>query len=328
VVSEWVQIIEAVLASAFSAGTIYLIAAVGECVSERAGVINLGIEGIMAMGAITSFILTLAYGHLAAILGAILVGVVLGLLHSFLTVTLRLNQILVGLAITWLGLGLSGFMGAPEVASRLLKFFNPAVPEYLAELKQAPRLIELRLQPLAQIPVLGRALFSQNILVYAGLAAALFFWILITKTRWGLSLRSVGENPALADSAGINVSLVRYAAVLVGSALAGLAGAYLFIGYQPFWVEDLTRSRGFIALSLVILSSWSPLRAAASSILFGAVETLQFRIPLLGFGAETPHLVMMLPYLITIVTLVLVSLASKGRIPAPASLGKPYAREE
>ncbi|MEM0481280.1 MAG: ABC transporter permease [Nitrososphaerota archaeon] len=325
---ESLSFIEAILTSAVSAGTIYLIASVGECVTERAGVINLGIEGIMAMGAITSFILTLAYGHLAAILAAALVGAVFGLLHAFLSVSLRLNQIVVGLAITWLGLGLSAFMGAPEVARELLKALNPAVPEYLAELKQAPRLPEARAGFLAGIPILGRALFSQNALVYAGLVSALLLWFILFRTRWGLSLRSVGENPALADTAGVNVFAVRYLAVVFGSALAGVAGAYLFIGYQPFWVENLTRSRGFIALSLVILSSWSPLRAIAASFLFGGVESLQFRIPLRGFGAETPQLIMMLPYIITIVTLVLISLASRGRIPAPAALGKPYSREE
>jgi len=325
---ESLSIVEAILSSAVSAGTIYLIASVGECITERAGVINLGLEGIMAMGAITSFLLTLAYGHLVAIIGAALVGAVFGLLHALLSVSLRLNQIVVGLAITWLGLGLSGFMGAPEVARGLLKALNPSVPEYLAELKQAPRLPEMRMEPLSDVPLLGRTLFSQNALVYFGLASALVLWFILFKTRWGLSLRSVGENPALADTAGINIFAIRYLAVIVGSSLAGVAGAYLFIGYQPFWVEDLTRSRGFIALSLVILSSWSPLRAIAASFLFGGVETLQFRIPLRGFGAETPQLVMMLPYIITIVTLILISLASRGRIPAPAALGKPYSREE
>ncbi|MCS7146086.1 MAG: ABC transporter permease [Nitrososphaerota archaeon] len=325
---ESLSFLEAILASAVSAGTIYLIASVGECITERAGVINLGLEGIMAMGAITSFILTLAYGHLAAILGAALVGAVFGLLHAFLSVSLRLNQIVVGLAITWLGLGLSGFMGAPEVARELLKSINPAVPAFLAELKQAPRLPELKIEPLNSLPVLGRVLFSQNILVHAGIITALILWFILTRTRWGLSLRSVGENPALADTAGVNVFAVRYLAVILGSSLAGVAGAYLFIGYQPFWVEDLTRSRGFIAVSLVILSSWSPLRAIAAAYLFGGVETLQFRIPLRGFGAETPQLIMMLPYVITIVTLILISLASRGRLPAPAALGKPYSREE
>lgn len=325
---EWLGFLEAILASAVSAGTIYLIASVGECLTERAGVINLGLEGIMAMGAITSFILTLAYGHLVAVLGAALVGAVFGLLHAFLSVSLRLNQIVIGLAITWLGLGLSGFMGAPEVARELLKSLNPAVPGYLAELKQAPRLPELRIEPLTSIPIIGRVLFSQNLLVHAGIITALILWFILTRTKWGLSLRSVGENPALADSAGINVFALRYVAVIAGSALAGVAGAYLFIGYQPFWVEDLTRSRGFIAVSLVILSSWSPLRAIAASYLFGGVETLQFRIPLRGFGAETPQLIMMLPYIITIVTLILISLASRGRLPAPAALGKPYTREE
>lgn len=325
---EAFSIAEAILASAISAGTIYLIASVGECFTERAGVINLGLEGIMAMGAITSFLVTLAYGHLVAILSAALIGGLLGLLHAFLTVSLRLNQIAVGLAITWLGLGLSGFMGAPEVARDLLRALNPNVPSHLAELKQAPRLPDLRLGPLAETPIIGRAFFSQNVLVYAGVALAILLWFVLFKTKWGLSLRSVGENPALADSAGVNIYVVRYLAVMVGSALAGVAGAYLYIGYQPFWVEDLTRSRGFIALSLVILASWSPLRAIAAAYLFGGVEALQFRIPLRGFGAETPQLVMMLPYVITILTLIAISLASRGRIPAPAALGKPYSREE
>jgi ABC-type uncharacterized transport system permease subunit len=327
-VQEALAFVEALLSSAVAAGTIYLLAAVGESITERSGVINLGIEGIMAIGAVSSFLLTLAYGHLAALLGAAALGALVGLFHATLSVSLRLNQVVVGLAITWLGLGLSGFVGAPEVARYVLETLNPAVPGYLAELKQAPRLQELNLGPLSGIPVLGRALFTQNALVYFGLISAVLAWLIIFRTRWGLSLRSVGENPALADSSGINVFLTRYLALIVGSAFAGLAGAYLLTGYQPFWVEDLTRSRGFIALSLVILASWSPLRAVGASLLFGALEALQFRVQLRGLGAETPQLVMMLPYLITILTLVVVSLATRGRIPAPAALGKPYTREE
>lgn len=325
---EAIAFAETLLSSAVAAGTIYLLAAVGESITERSGVINLGIEGIMALGAITSFLLTLAYGHAAALLGAAALGAALGLVHGFLTVSLRLNQVVVGLAVTWLGLGLSGFVGAPEVARSVLESLNPAVPGRLAELKQAPRLQEVGIAPLSHLPILGRAFFAQNAMVYFGLASAVLAWVILFKTRWGLSLRSVGENPALADSSGINVFLVRYAATIVGSAFAGLAGAYLFIGYQPFWVENLTRSRGFIALSLVILASWSPLRIIGAALLFGALEALQFRVPLHGLGAATPQLVMMLPYVITVLTIMAVSLATRGKIPAPAALGKPYTRED
>jgi len=325
-VIDW---LESVLKLTIQVGTVYLLASLGEIYAERSGVLNLGLEGMMIMGAALSFIFTLAYGHVVAILVAAGCGVLMSLILAVMAVRMRLNQVVTGLALTMLGLGLSGFITSPDIRRGILLALNPALPEEILAIQQAPRLPEIPIPLLSEIPLIGRSFFSQNALVYLSYAAAPLMWFILFKTRLGLSLRSVGENPATADALGVNVFLVRYLATMISGGFAGLAGAYLFLGFQPFWHEGMTAGKGFIALALVILSTWNPLRAILGAYLFGGVETIQFRLQLMGFEAQSPYFLAMLPYLITIITLILISFENvRKRIGVPASLGMPYSREE
>ncbi len=325
-VVEW---LESVLAGAVQMGTVYLLASLGEIYAERSGILNLGLEGIMIMGAALSFLFTIAYGHLTALILVVIVGMLLSLILAVMAVSLRLNQVVVGLALTLFGIGMSGFLTHPTIRGSVLLHLNPDLPETALIIQEAPKLPEIPIPGLADIPLIGPVLFKHNILVYLALILSFVMWFILFKTRIGLSLRSVGENPAMADALGVNVALVRYLATLVGGALGALAGAYLFIGFQPFWVEGMTAGRGFISLALVILATWNPLRAILGSLLFGGVEVIQFRLQLIGLGAQAPQFVLMLPYIVTIVALSLLSFESvKKRIGVPAALGIPYSREE
>ncbi|MEM3620889.1 MAG: ABC transporter permease [Nitrososphaerota archaeon] len=323
---EW---IEQVLQLTVQMGTVYLLASLGEIFAERSGVLNLGLEGMMLMGAATSFMFTLAYGHLSAILTSIIVGALMGLILSILVVDMKLNQVVVGLAMTMLGAGLSGFFTFPEVRKNLLLRLNPSLPEEVLLIQQAQKLPEIQIPLLSNIPVIGKMLFSHNLLVYFSFILSIAMWFILFKTRIGLTIRSVGENPSMADSLGVNVYMVRRMTVILSGVFASLAGAYFFIGFHPFWREGVTAGRGFIALALVILSTWSPMRAILGAYLFGGVETFQYRLQLFGLGAQSPYFLAMLPYILTIMTLIIISTESiKKRIGAPASLGIPYAREE
>ncbi len=320
--------IEGVLVLTVQFGTVYLLASLGEIYAERSGILNLGMEGMMIVGAAIAFIFTNALGHVMSLLTVVLVGALMGLLLAFLVVTLRLNQVVVGLAITLFGYGLSGLLTQQAIRARIMRALNPDLPESAIVTQQAEALRALKVPYLSEIPVIGPALFSQNALVYFALVAAVVMWFVLFRTSVGLAIRSVGENPSMADSLGINVFRTRYATSVVVGIMGCLAGAYLFIGYQPFWVEMMTNGRGFIALALVILASWSPLRAVFGALLFGGVEVLQFRLQLFGFAAQSPQFVLMLPYIVAIVTLSALSIESvRKRLGVPEALGKPYYRE-
>jgi simple sugar transport system permease protein len=300
------------LASTVQAGTVYLLATIGEIYAERSGVINLGLEGMMIMGALTSFMVTFYTGnYVLAVFASMLAGLLMSLLHAFISISLKVNQYVSGLALTILGLGLSGFLGKPLVGMTVSK-----VPEISIPL-------------LSQIPIVGPAFFKNNLFVFISYVVVALSWYFLFKTRIGLNIRSVGENPSMADSLGVNVSLVRYGTTLFGGALAGIAGAYLFIGYQPFWVEGMTAGRGWISIALVIFAAWSPLRAVLGAYLFGGVEALQFRLQALGYGTATPQFLLMLPYILTLVVLTALSYQMlRKKIGVPAALGIPYSREE
>lgn len=323
---EWV---EQVLQLTVQMGTVYLLASLGEIYAERSGVLNLGLEGMMLMGAATSFIFTLAYGHLSALLIAVMVGALMGSVLSFLVVDMKLNQVIVGLAMTLLGTGLSGFFTFPDIRKNLLLSLNPSLPEGILLTQQAEKLPEIPIPIMSDIPIIGKMFFSHNFLVYFSLIFSIVMWFTLFRTRIGLTVRSVGENPSMADSLGVNVYMVRRATVILSGIFASLAGAYFFIGFHPFWREGVTAGRGFIALALVILATWSPIRAILGAYLFGGVETFQYRLQLFGLGAQSPYFLAMLPYLLTIITLIIISTESiKKRLGAPASLGTPYTREE
>lgn len=320
--------IEGVLALTVQFGTVYLLASLGEIYAERSGILNLGMEGMMIVGAAIAFVFTNALGHLLSLVSVVLIGALMGLLLAFLVVTLRLNQVVVGLALTLFGYGLSGLLTQPAIRARIMRALNPEVPEVRIVTQQAEALRAVKVPVLSDIPVVGPVLFSQNALVYFALIAAVVMWFVLFRTSIGLAIRSVGENPSMADSLGINVFRVRYVTSVIAGVMGALAGAYLFIGYQPFWVEMMTNGRGFIALALVILASWSPIRAVFGSLLFGGVEVIQFRLQLFGFAAQTPQFVLMLPYVVAIVTLTVLSVESvRKRLGVPEALGKPYYRE-
>ncbi|PUA31166.1 MAG: hypothetical protein B9J98_07455 [Candidatus Terraquivivens tikiterensis] len=323
---EWVG---SVLAGTTSVGVVYLLGSLGEIYAERSGILNLGLEGIMALGAATSFITTIAWGHAVAFFVAGVLGILMGLLLAFFTVSLRLNQIAVGLAITMLGSGLSGFIAFPTTRKTILRALNPELPSTALEAQSAPMLPSAPLPFLKDVPIAGPMLFNHNPVVYVSLILAPTMWFLLFRTSVGLKIRSVGENPGMADALGINVFRIRYLTCMLSGAFSAMAGAYLILGFQPFWIEGITGGRGFITLSLIILSAWSPLRAVFGSLLFGGIEVLQYRLQLFGFGAASPQFVLMLPYAIAVITLSLLSIESfRKRISAPAALAKPYYREE
>jgi simple sugar transport system permease protein len=300
------------LAHAVQAGTPLLLATVGEIYAERSGVLNLGLEGIMIMGALTGFLVLFSTGNTTlAILAAALIGALLSLIHAFLAITLKANQIVSGLAISIFGLGVSGFLGKPLVGQTVTRL--PTIP----------------IPFLRDIPVLGQILFSGDILLYISIILSLGLWFVLFRTKLGLNIRSVGENPGMADSLGVNVDLTRYVCVLLGGALGGLGGAYLSIVYTPLWIEGMTAGRGWIAIALTIFALWNPLRAILGAYLFGGVIALQFRLQAIGIGTEAPQLLLMLPYIVTIGALVVVSSATlKKRLGVPAALGIPYVRGE
>ncbi len=298
----------ATLVSVISAATPLLLAATGELVTERAGVLNLGLEGMMLAGAVTGFAVTLASGSASlGILSAALAGILLALLFGFLTLQLLANQVAAGLALTIFGTGLSALVGAGFVG------------------RPVERLARLDIPGLSDLPILGPLLFAHDFLVYVSVAAlAAVAWFL-SRSRAGMILRACGENAEAAHALGYPVIRVRYLAVLFGGLMCGLAGAFLSLSYTPMWVEGMTAGRGWIALALVVFAAWRPWRLLLGAYLFGGVTILQLHAQGLGLFAVPSQVLSMLPYLATILVLVLIATGSGGRrLDAPADLGKPF----
>lgn len=298
---------EAILLTVSMAATPLLLAAIGELVVERSGVLNLGVEGMMIMGAVTGFGVALMTGNpFLGALAAIIVGALFSLLFAFLTLTLVTNQVATGLALTLLGLGLSGMIGESFVG-------QPGV-----------RLPRLDVPFLSELPIVGRLVFSQDLIFYVSVFLTVGVAWFLFYTKAGLTLRSVGDNHASAHALGIKVVRIRYMAVLFGGACAGLAGAHLSLVYVPQWVENMTAGRGWIALALVVFASWRPLRVLAGAYLFGAVSIGQLHAQALGIGIPS-QLLSALPYIATIVVLVLISRNRRlTMVNTPASLGRPF----
>ncbi len=298
---------EAILLTVSMAATPLLLAAIGELVVERSGVLNLGVEGMMIMGAVTGFGVALMTGNpFLGALAAIIVGALFSLLFAFLTLTLVTNQVATGLALTLLGLGLSGMIGESFVG-------QPGV-----------RLPRLDVPFLSELPIVGRLVFSQDLIFYVSVFLTVGVAWFLFYTKAGLTLRSVGDNHASAHALGIKVVRIRYLAVLFGGACAGLAGAHLSLVYVPQWVENMTAGRGWIALALVVFASWRPLRVLAGAYLFGAVSIGQLHAQALGIGIPS-QLLSALPYIATIVVLVLISRNRRlTMVNTPASLGRPF----
>ena len=298
------------LASAVVAGTPLIFASVGEIVAERAGVFNLGVEGMMLVGAVSGFIAAVHTHHLLlAVVAAMGAAAAVSLLLAILAITLGTDQAVTGLTLTLFGAGLSSFLGKPYIGIPSPVTFRP-----------------LALPGLSHLPVLGPVLFRQDVLVYASYLLVPLVWVMLTHTRLGLSLRAAGEDAATADALGLNVAAIRYTGVLSGGALAGLAGAYLSLAYTPAWTDNMTGGQGWIAIALVIFATWNPPRAAAGAYLFGGVEALGFRIQAIG-GTTPSYFLRMLPYVFTLGVLLLVTVRAR-RPGMPGNLGRPYFREE
>ncbi len=300
----------AILAAAVAAGTPIVFAALGELITEKSGVLNLGVEGMMLVGAVAGFAGTVATGNpWIGILAGMAAGAAMALIFAILTLQLMANQVASGLALTLFGVGFSAFVGKPL--------------ESISLGSQAVWSIPL----LADIPLLGPVLFRQHLLVYVswGLFVALS-WFLY-RSRAGLILRSVGESPEAAHAIGYRVIAIRYLATLFGGAMAGLGGAYLAEFYTPMWVEGMVAGRGWIALALVVFATWRPARVLLGAYLFGGVTIAQFFAQ--GAGWQVPsQLLSALPYLATIVVLVLISRnVATIRLNSPVSLGRPYRPE-
>lgn len=301
------SIVAAVVLTVITAATPLLLAGLGELIVERAGVLNLGVEGMMAVGAVSGFAAAALTGSLLlGVAAAALAGIVLAVPFAFLVVNLAANQVASGLALTLLGLGASAMMGEGFIGRPGLKLPRLDVPL------------------LSDIPVVGFVLFRQDGLVYLSfLLVLLTLWFLF-RSRAGLMLRAVGDSHDSAHNLGIPVYLVRWAAVMFGGACAGLAGGYLSLAYTPLWTENMTGGRGWIALALVVFASWLPHRLAAGAYLFGAVTILGFHAQGMGLRVAS-QFISMLPYLATILVLVVISRNRiLLRVNTPASLGKPF----
>jgi general nucleoside transport system permease protein len=303
------------LAAAIVAGTPLLFATLGEILTEKVGNLNLGVEGMMLMGAVMGFMVGLKTGNPAlAMLAAMAAGGLGAGIYAFLTITLRANQVVSGLALTIFGTGFSSFVGTSlvgEVAPAGIKSF----------------FAQVQIPILSRIPFIGPIFFRQDPFVYFGYIMAVVIGIYLYKTSVGLNMLSIGENPNAADAVSINITLYKYIHIIAGGALCGLGGAYLSLVYVPAWQENVTAGRGWIAVALVIFASWNPYKALIGAYLFGGLDIIGFRIQ--GTGIQiSQYVIDMLPYLVTIIILVVVSFRKSIKNAPPKALGNPYFREE
>jgi ABC-type uncharacterized transport system permease subunit len=296
-----------ILITIATAATPLLLAATGELVVERSGVLNLGVEGMMVMGAVTGFAVAITTSNpWLGMLAGTLAGALFSQLFGFLVLTIATNQVATGLSLTLLGLGLSGMIGEGFVGQPGVKLPNLHIPG------------------LSDLPLVGKLVFGQDPIFYISIALVIAVWWFLFATRAGLTLRAIGDNHASAHALGIKVIFIRYLAVAFGGACAGLAGAHLTLVYTPQWIENMTAGRGWIALALVVFASWRPLRVLAGAYLFGAVSIGQLHAQALGIGIPS-QMLSSLPYLATIVVLVVISGNRRlTLINTPASLGRPF----
>ncbi|AWM87149.1 ABC transporter permease [Microvirga sp. 17 mud 1-3] len=297
---------EAILLTIVTASTPLLIAALGELVTERSGVLNLGVEGMMAMGAACSFAAAVTFDSTLLGVGAgILAGTAMATIFALVVLGFAANQVGSGLALTILGLGLSGLIGAPFVGARR----NPVEA--------------ISIPGLSDLPVIGRLFFEQDLFVYSSILLTIAVAFYLGRTRAGLVVRSIGENHTSAHGLGLPVLRTRFLAILFGGACAGLAGAYLALVYTRFWSPGMTAGRGWIALALVVFAAWRPGWILVGAYIFGAATVLQLHAQAAQFGVPS-QLLSAVPYLATILALLLLSLRHGRAIGAPGSLGTPF----
>jgi len=305
-----VEFLVSLLQASIRAGTPLLFATLGETITERSGILNLGVEGLMVMGAMSGFALSYMTGNpWIGILAGGIAGLILALIHGFFSITLKVDQIVSGLMLVLLGLGLSGLIGKDYIGTVAI-YKDP-----------------ITIPVLSSVPVLGKILFTHDPFVYVSLLLTAFLWIILYKTSFGLSVIATGENPEAADTAGINVDFVRYICLLSGGFLIGVGGAYLSLAYAKLWTEGMTAGRGWICLALVIFSGWMPQRAVIGAYLFGGLDVLSFKLQAIGFTIPY-QLLKMIPYIATILVLLLSLVKEKYKLKAPSALGKPYFRGE
>lgn len=290
-----------------TAATPLLFAALGELVTEKSGVLNLGLEGMMIMGAVIGFVVIHYTGSpILAILSSMLAGALLASVFALLVLVFHASQVPTGLALTIFGLGLSALIGQSMIGVAYDGIPKIAIPV------------------LSEIPIIGQIFFNQDILVYLSIVMVIVVWWFLSKTRAGLILRAVGDSHDAAHAMGYSVIKIRFLAILFGGAMSGVGGAYLSLSYSPFWVEGMTAGRGWIALALVVFASWRVGRLLLGAYLFGGITILQLHAQALGIGIPS-QVMSMLPYLATILVLVFISSDKKQiKLNAPASLGRPF----
>ena len=303
------DIIISVIQRTLVAGTPLLLATIGEVICERSGILNLGVEGMMAIGAVSAFIVTFNTGNpWLGLLTAIIVTALISGIHAFVSISLQSSQVVSGLALTMLGLGISGLIGKPYIGKPL-----------------AEKMTTWPIPILSDIPVVGVLFFDHSPFFYMAILLALVAWFVLQYTRLGIIIRSAGENPRATETQGINVYKIRYWCVMTGGALAGMAGAHLSTSYSKSWIEGMTAGRGWIVIALTIFALWNPVRAIIGAFLFGGIFVLQYLLQPLGIS---PNLLAMLPYLSTLLVLFIGALRDSRKLNAPAMLAEPYRRGE
>ena len=303
------DIIISVVQRTLVAGTPLLLGTIGEVICERSGILNLGVEGVMAVGAVTAFIITFVTGNpWLGLVAAIVAASLISIIHAFASITLQASQVVSGLALTMLGLGISGLVGKPYIGRPLtIKMQNWAIPV------------------LADIPILGPIFFKNSPFFYMAIVLAVIAWFTLEYTKIGIMIRSAGENPGATETQGINVYRVRYWCVIIGGALSGMAGAHLSTSYSKSWIEGMTAGRGWIVIALTIFALWNPMRAMLGAFLFGGIFVIQYLLQPLGIS---PNFLAMLPYISTLLVLFIGALRDIRKMNAPAMLAEPYRRGE
>lgn len=303
-----VTVLVGILASGIRLATPYLYAAIGETFSQRSGVLNLGVEGQMLLGAFAAFYVALITGNLGlAVLLALLVGAIMGLAMAFVTVNLHAQQGISGIGFYLFGLGMSDLL----------------FQKMLGTVETVKGFPKINIPVLSDIPGLGEIFFSQNLMVYVAYLLVPVAWFVLNKTTLGLKIRSVGENPEAADSLGVSVAGIRYFTIILGGALSGVAGASLSIALLNVFQQNMTSGLGFIAVALVYFGGWRPWGVLGGALLFSMVNSLQLWIQVLGIPIPSDIAVMM-PYVLTILVLV----ASVSRVRGPSALTRPFERED
>ena len=306
------DMIPLIIVAAITGGTTLLFAVLGGILNEKAGIINLGTEGIMLVGAVMSAIIFIETQNLLlTLLMTLAASGILGCIHAFLCITLRTNQIVSGLAITLFGTGLSAYLGKAVA--------GVAIPVSVPKLQWAW---------LESLPYIGQILTRLDLFIWLSILLSIVLYVYMYKTSWGLHLKAVGDNPSTSDAMGIPVATIRYLHVIGGSMLMGVAGFYLIMVYSPNWIEGMTSGRGWIAIALIIFARWNPLRALFGAYFFGGLDSLGFRMQLLDLSIPS-YFLKMIPYIATILVLMFIGWKNRNKPSIePQSLGTPYFREQ